>query len=133
MAFQLAGKLAMREGMPQCAPVLLEPIMKVAIHTPNQATASVTAMVPQRRGQILGFEARENWLGWDTVSALIPMATLADMIIELRSSTSGVATYEAEFDHMEQVEGRLADQDHEQESRTVGRMISAVDPAILRC
>jgi len=110
MAFQLAGKLAMREGMPQCAPVLLEPIMKVSIHTPNQATASVTAMVPQRRGQILGFEARENWPGWDTVSALMPMATLADMIIELRSSTSGVATYEAEFDHMEQLESRLADQ-----------------------
>jgi elongation factor G len=55
MAFQLAGKLAMREGLPQCGPVLLEPVMKVAIHTPSEATASVTAIIPQRRGQILGF------------------------------------------------------------------------------
>ncbi len=110
MAFQLAGKLAMREGMAQCEPVLLEPVMKVAIHTPSDATASVTTMIPQRRGQILGFEPRTQWHGWDTVSALIPMATLSDMIIELRSSTAGVATYEAEFDHMERLDGRLADQ-----------------------
>jgi elongation factor G len=55
MAFQLAGKLAMREGLPQCGPVLLEPVMKVAIHTPSEATANVTAIIPQRRGQILGF------------------------------------------------------------------------------
>ena len=110
MAFQLAGKLAMREGLPQCGPVLLEPVMKVAIHTPSDATASVTTMVPQRRGQILGFEPRSGWDGWDTVTALIPQASLGDMIIELRSATAGVATYDARFDHMERLDGRLADQ-----------------------
>ena len=110
MAFQLAGKLAMREGMPQCGPVLLEPVMKVAIHTPSDATASVTTMVPQRRGQILGFEPRSGWDGWDTVTALMPQSSLGDMIIELRSATAGVATYEAGFDHMERLDGRLADQ-----------------------
>ena len=110
MAFQLAGKLAMREGLPQCGPVLLEPVMKVAIHTPSDATASVTTMVPQRRGQILGFEPRSGWDGWDTVTALIPQSSLGDMIIELRSATAGVATYDARFDHMERLDGRLADQ-----------------------
>jgi elongation factor G len=67
-------------------------------------------MVPQRRGQILGFEPRNGWDGWDTVTALMPQSSLGDMIIELRSATAGVATYEAEFDHMERLDGRLADQ-----------------------
>ncbi len=110
MAFQMAGKLAMREGMPECRPVLLEPIMKVRIHTPNEATAKVTAMIPQRRGQILGFDAREGWSGWDTVEALAPMSDIGDMIIELRSVTSGVASYSAAYDHMEKLEGRKADE-----------------------
>ena len=110
MAFQMAGKLAMREGLPQCGPVLLEPVMKVAIHTPSDSTASITTMVPQRRGQILGFEPRTGWDGWDTVTALIPQAELNDMIIELRSATAGVATYEASFDNMARLDGRLADQ-----------------------
>ena len=110
MAFQLAGNLAMREGMPQCGPVLLEPIMKVSIHAPSDAIASITTMVPQRRGQLLGFEPREGWSGWDTVQALIPRSTLSDMIIELRSSTAGVATYTAEFDHLERLDKKLADQ-----------------------
>ena len=110
MAFQLAGTLAMREGMPQCGPVLLEPIMKVSIHAPSDAIASITTMVPQRRGQLLGFEPREGWSGWDTVQALIPKSTLSDMIIELRSSTAGVATYTAEFDHLERLDPKLADQ-----------------------
>jgi elongation factor G len=110
MAFQLAGNLAMRGGMPQCGPVLLEPIMKVSIHAPSDAIASITTMVPQRRGQLLGFEPREGWSGWDTVQALIPKSTLSDMIIELRSSTAGVASYTAEFDHLERLDTKLADQ-----------------------
>ena len=100
----------MREGLPQCGPVLLEPVMNVAIHAPSDATASITTMIPQRRGQILGFEPREGWDGWDTVTALIPQAMLSNMIIELRSATAGVATFEAKFDHMAKLEGRLADQ-----------------------
>ncbi len=110
MAFQLAGNLAMREGMPKCGPVLLEPIMKVSIYAPSDAIASITTMVPQRRGQLLGFAPREGWSGWDVVQALIPKATLSDMIIELRSSTAGVASYIAEFDHLERLDAKLADQ-----------------------
>lgn len=110
MAFQLAAKLAMKEGLAACRPVLLEPIMKVEIATPSDATAKVTAIIPQRRGQILGFDARPGWEGWDLVEATMPLAEMRDLIIELRSATAGVATYNATFDHMAELTGRLADE-----------------------
>ncbi len=109
MAFQMAAKLAMREAMPQCKPVLLEPVMKVTIFTPNDATARVTALIPQRRGRILGFDARPGWPGWDQVEAEMPQAEIGDLIIELRSATAGLASYRAEFDHMAELNGRAAE------------------------
>ncbi|OQM76901.1 elongation factor G [Manganibacter manganicus] len=108
MAFQMAARLAMKEGMAQCSPVLLEPIMKIRIATPSDATAKIIALVPQRRGQILGYDARADWAGWDMVEATMPQAEIADLIIELRSATAGVASYEASFDHMAELTGRLA-------------------------
>ena len=72
MAFRQAGRLAMSEGMPQCQPVLLEPIMEVEIAVPTEATARVNAIISQRRGQILGFDARAGWPGWDVVQAHLP-------------------------------------------------------------
>lgn len=110
MAFQMAAKLAMREGMAQCSPVLLEPIMKVEIFTPSDATAKIIALVPQRRGQILGYDNRDGWPGWDVVEATMPQAEIGDLIIELRSATAGVATYRATFAHMAELTGRLADE-----------------------
>ena len=110
MAFQMAAKLAMKEGMAACSPVLLEPVMKVDIYTPNDATAKVTAIVPQRRGQILGFDARPGWPGWDVVEATMPQSAIGDLIVELRSATAGVASYSARFDHMAELTGRLADE-----------------------
>jgi elongation factor G len=109
MAFQQAARIGMKEGMAQCAPVLLEPIFKVEIYTPTEATARVTAIVPQRRGQILGFDARPDWDGWDVVEALMPQAEIGNLIVELRSATAGVATYRAKFDHMAELTGRGAD------------------------
>lgn len=109
MAFQQAAKLAMREGMAACSPVLLEPIYKLEIYTTSDATARVTALVPQHRGQILGFDAREGWEGWDVVEALMPQAEMSNLIIELRSATAGVASYRAAFDHMAELTGRAAD------------------------
>jgi len=109
MAFQQAARIGMKEGMAQCSPVLLEPIYKVEIYTPNEATARITAMVPQRRGQILGFNPRPEWDGWDVVEALMPQAEMGHLIIELRSATAGVATYRARFDHMAELTGRIAD------------------------
>ena len=110
MAFQMAGRLAMKEGLAACRPVLLEPIMKVEISTPSDTTAKVTAIIPQRRGQILGFDAKPGWEGWDVVEATMPLAEMRDLIIELRSATAGVASYDAEFDHMAELVGRLADE-----------------------
>ena len=110
MAFQMAAKLAMKEGLAACSPVLLEPIMKVRIFTPSDATARITGIVPQRRGQILGYDARPAWTGWDVVEATIPQSEIGDLIIELRSATAGVATFEATFDHMAELTGRLADE-----------------------
>lgn len=110
MAFRLAGRLAMSEGMPDCSPVLLEPIMAVEIIVPNEATPKVNGMISQRRGHILGFDGRDGWPGWDVVQAHIPAAEIEDLIIELRSATAGVGTYAAKFDHLAELTGRLAEQ-----------------------
>jgi elongation factor G len=109
-AFQTAARVAMTEGMPGCSPVLLEPIMRVRLHAPSEATAKVNAIVSGRRGQILGFDAREGWKGWDTVEAQMPLSEVSDIIIDLRSLTQGVGTYEMEFDHLAEFTGKQADQ-----------------------
>jgi elongation factor G len=109
MAFRQAGRIGMAEGLPKCSPVLLEPIMEVEIAIPNEATARVNGMIPQRRGQILGFDAREGWPGWDVVKAHMPESEMADLIVELRSATAGVGTYTAKFHHLAELTGRLAD------------------------
>ncbi len=110
MAFRQAGRLAMSEGLPKCQPVLLEPIMHVKITVPSDATSRINALISQRRGQILGFDAREGWTGWDVVEARMPEAEIQDLIVELRSATSGVGTFTAKFDHLAELTGRLADQ-----------------------
>ena len=110
MAFRQAGRLAMAEGLPKCSPVLLEPIMHVAISVPNDATSRINALISQRRGQILGFNAREGWPGWDVVEARMPEVEIQDLIVELRSATQGVGIFTATFDHLAELTGRLADQ-----------------------
>lgn len=110
MAFRQAGRLAMSEGMPKCSPVLLEPIMMVEIAVPTDATSRVNAMISQRRGQILGFDARPGWPGWDIVQAKLPETEISDLIVELRSATAGVGTFTASFDHLAELTGKLAEQ-----------------------
>jgi elongation factor G len=109
MAFRQAGRIGMAEGMPKCSPVLLEPIMEVEIAIPSEATARINGMIPQRRGQILGFDAREGWPGWDVVRAQLPESEMSDLIVELRSATAGVGTYTARFHHLAEITGKLAD------------------------
>jgi elongation factor G len=109
MAFRQAGRIGMAEGVPKCSPVLLEPIMEVEIAIPSEATARINGIIPQRRGQILGFDAREGWPGWDLVRAQIPESEMADLIVELRSATAGVGTFTAKFHHLAELTGRLAD------------------------
>lgn len=110
MAFRQAGRLAMSEGLPKCSPVLLEPIMHVSIAVPTDATSRINALISQRRGQILGFNARDGWSGWDVVEARMPEVEIQDLIVELRSATQGVGTFTAKFDHLAELTGRLADQ-----------------------
>ncbi len=108
-AFRTAGRLAMSEGMPNCGPVLLEPIHEVSIGVPMEFTNKVHSLVSGRRGQILGFESRSGWKDWDELKCQIPQAELQDLIIELRSLTFGVGSYRAQFDHLHELTGRLAD------------------------
>jgi elongation factor G len=108
-AFQTAGRLAMSEGMPDCAPVLLEPVVKLSIHVPHTATAKVGSLIGTRRGTPLGFDSRGGWRGWDTVWAEMPQSEVSDLIVDLRSLTQGVGTYEMEFSHLAELNGKLAD------------------------
>jgi elongation factor G len=110
MAFKTAGRIAMNEGLPQCSPVLLEPIVAVDIHVPSEATSKVNQIVSARRGQILGFDSRPDWPGWDTVQAHMPESELGDLIVELRSATAGVGTFSFRHERLAELTGRLADQ-----------------------
>ncbi len=110
MAFRTAGRIAIVEGLPQCQPVLLEPIHLVEIVCPNDATARMNAILSGRRGHILGFDTREGWDGWDTVRAQMPEAEIGDLIIEVRSATAGVGSFTFKFDHMAELTGRTAEQ-----------------------
>jgi elongation factor G len=109
MAFKQAARLAMVEGVAKCSPVLLEPVLKVSIHVPNDATPRANQIVSGHRGQLLGFDGREGWAGWDTIEAMLPEAEMASLIIELRSATAGVGTFESRFDHLAELGGRAAD------------------------
>jgi len=106
MAFKTAARLAMQEGMPKCDPYVLEPIFKVTISMPTDYTSKVQRLVTGRRGQLLGFDTRPGWTGWDDVVALMPEAEIHDLIIELRSITLGVGTYSRAFDHLAELRGR---------------------------
>jgi elongation factor G len=110
MAFRTAGRIGVVEALPQCQPVLLEPIHSVEIVCPNEATAKINAILSGRRGQILGFDTREGWDGWDTVRAMMPESEIGNLIIEVRSATAGVGSFTFKFDHMAELTGKPADQ-----------------------
>jgi len=110
MAFRTAARIGIAEGLPQCQPVLLEPIHLVEIVCPSEATAKINALMSGRRGQILGFDTREGWDGWDVVRAKMPEAEIGDLIVEIRSATAGAGTFTFKFDHMAELTGRTADQ-----------------------
>ncbi|MBT6406421.1 MAG: elongation factor G [Rhodospirillaceae bacterium] len=109
MAFKKAAQQAMREGLPSCNPVLLEPIFDVTIALPNSFTSGIQRLVSGRRGQILGFDAKDGWQGWDEIKVQLPQSEMHDLIIELRSMTQGVGTYEWAFDHLQEFSGKDAD------------------------
>ncbi len=110
LAFRTAARIGVSEALPNCQPVLLEPIHVVEIVCPTDATARINAILSARRGQILGFDTRENWQGWDCVRAMMPEAEIGELIVELRSATAGAGSFTRQFDHMAEVTGRTADQ-----------------------
>jgi elongation factor G len=109
LAFRLAGRLAMQEALAAAHPHLLEPMHKLIVVCPSSATSRITSAVAGRRGQMLGMGPRDGWAGWDRIEALIPEAELSGLEAELRSQSQGLATYEAEFDHLAELNGPLAD------------------------
>ncbi len=109
MAFRTAARIGMSEALEKGAPVLLEPILAVSISVPTEAMSRATAIVSGRRGQILGFDGRPGWDGWDVLEAQIPEAEMEGLIVDLRSATAGVGSYTSKFDHLAEVVGKHAD------------------------
>lgn len=110
MSFKAAARVALVEAMPKCGPVLLEPVLKVQISVPSDYTSRAQRLVTGRRGgQILGYDAKDGWKGWDVVDAYLPQSEMNDLIIELRSLTMGTGTFTWGFDHLQELEGRDAD------------------------
>jgi elongation factor G len=100
-AFKQAARIAMTEGMAKCDPLLLEPVLTVVVSAPGEFTAKVLQLVSGHRGQILGYEPRPDWKGWDQVSAYLPQAEMQNFIVELRSSTLGVGAFTWQYDHLQ--------------------------------
>lgn len=100
MSFRMAGIQAVRAAAPKLQPVLLEPIMKVAVTVPEDYLGDVMGDINSKRGKVLGMEG-EGILR--TVEAEVPMAEMQQYAAELRSLTSGRGTFEVEFDHYEEV------------------------------
>jgi elongation factor G len=109
LAFRLAGRIAMQEALIAAQPHLLEPMHRLTVVCPSSATSRITSAVAGRRGQMLGMAPRDGWAGWDRIDALIPEAELSGLEAELRSQSQGLATYEAEFDHLAELNGPLAE------------------------
>ena len=109
LAFRTAGRIAMHDALGAASPHLLEPVQRLVVVSPSSATSKVSSTVASRRGQMLGLGPRDGWPGWDRVEALLPESELAGLEAELRSLSQGLATYEAEYDHLAELNGTLAE------------------------
>jgi elongation factor G len=101
MSFKLAAALAMREGLPKCHPVLLEPISRVWVTVPSAYTSTVLQQLSGHRGQILSYGPSDERKGADVIQALVPQAELGRYLTELRTATQGLGYFTAEHDHFE--------------------------------
>ena len=107
MAFELAARSAMREGLRKAGAKLLEPIMKVEVVTPDDYTGLVNGDLTRRRGQVQGQEGRGNA---STINALVPLANMFGYINNLRSMTSGRANFTMQFSHYETVPQNISEE-----------------------
>ena len=110
IAFRMAGRTAMAEALAHCAPLLLEPMCHVSITAPSSATSKVTSAVSSRRGQMLGIDSADGKGRWDRLEAMLPEAGRHGLDAELRSLSQGLASYEAQFDHLAELGGKMADE-----------------------
>lgn len=106
MAFKIAGSMGLREAVAKAAPVLLEPMMKVEITTPDEYMGDVMGDVSSRRGKIQGMNPKD---GIHVLDAYIPLGEMFGYATDLRSNTQGRATYSMQFDHYEKVPQSIAD------------------------
>jgi elongation factor G len=76
---------------------------------PSETTSKALQLVTQKRGQILGYDAKEGWSGWDRISAHIPQAEMHDLIVSLRSLSQGIAFFEWSYDHLNPMPDKQAE------------------------
>jgi elongation factor G len=105
-AFEIAGSMGVKDGLRKGDPYLLEPIMKVDVFMPEEYLGDVMGDLSARRGHILGLEGRGTS---QTVKAYVPLSEMFGYATDLRSMTSGRATYSMEFHHYEELPGNLAE------------------------
>ncbi len=105
LAFEIASRAGLREGLQKAGSVLLEPIMKVEVVTPEDYTGSVIGDLNSRRGQIQGQDMRGNAV---VINAMVPLANMFGYVNQLRSFSQGRANYTMQFDHYEQVPSAVA-------------------------
>jgi len=108
-AFRQAARLAMQEGMPKCRPILLEPILQIEVFVPNDTTSRVLRLLNGQRAQILGYDARPDWQSWDQISAYLPQSQMQQFVVELRSLTCGLGTFEWRYDHLQEAPDKLSE------------------------
>lgn len=107
MAFKIAGSMALKEAKNHCAPVLLEPIMKVEVTVPEDYMGDVMGDLNSRRGRIEGMEARG---GSQVIKAKVPLAEMFGYSTTLRSKTQGRGSYSMEISHYEEVPKSVAEE-----------------------
>jgi elongation factor G len=107
LAFEIASRAALREALQKGGSVLLEPIMKVEVVTPEDYTGSVIGDLNSRRGQIQGQDMRGNA---NVVNAMVPLANMFGYVNTLRSMSQGRATFTMQFDHYAQVPSNVAEE-----------------------
>ncbi len=105
LAFEIASRAAFREGLQKGGSVLLEPIMKVEVVTPEEHTGFVMGDLLSRRGQVQGQDMRANAV---VINAMVPLANMFGYVNQLRSGTQGRASFTMQFDHYEQVPQNIA-------------------------
>jgi len=107
LAFEIASRAAFREGVPKAGPVLLEPMMKVEVVTPEEYMGDIIGDLNSRRGMVQGMDSRGNA---QVINAMVPLANMFGYVNNLRSMSQGRAQYTMVFDHYEKVPQAVADE-----------------------